>query len=106
MAEENTTPKIESKTVGCPEKLQPLEYHTPRPIKRVSALRYVMATIVAMLSVPFLWYILGVLVEKLVPRPEPQPLTAILLIVAAILSVTFGVIVFRGITQEPLKINA
>jgi membrane protein DedA with SNARE-associated domain len=85
--------------VDALKKVQPLDYVAPSPVKRVKAIRYVIATLVSLFVVPALWFMIGVIIESFVLPREAEPLTGILIVGDAILSLVFGVVVFRAITR-------
>ena len=88
--------------MGGPRKLQPLDYATPIPKTGPSTARYVIAIVLALFVVPVVWFIIGeCIIEPMMLPQEPEPLTGILMVVAGIISIGFGVLVYRAITEIP-----
>jgi membrane protein DedA with SNARE-associated domain len=93
--------------VNNPKNLQPLDYQTPTPTRRVSAARYIVAIIFGVIAVPILWFLIGeFIVVPLTSPEEAEPMTTILLVADAIVSVCIGIFIFRAITRDPKDIVA
>jgi membrane protein DedA with SNARE-associated domain len=83
--------------------MRTLEYQRARFTKKISIVRCVVATIVALFAWPILWFLIGeILVEPITNHngTEQEPLTTILLVADVVLSLALSALVFMAIAFD------